>query len=264
MNFNIITLFPEMFDVTLELGVTGRAVVQGKAHVQLINPRHFTEDVHQTVDDRPYGGGDGMLMMMSPLAQALKSLQQKGGLGHVVYLSPQGQRWSDAKARDWGSQKKTVTLICGRYAGVDQRLVSQYVDEEISLGDFVLSGGELAAQVIVDSTLRFVPGVLGNEESPQAESFARGLLEGPSFTRPQKFEELPVPEVLLSGDHAKIEEFRLMMALAFTCLRRPDLLNNKMKGQLLKARDYLKKMSDLELKSCGLTRQQLEGLAEGE
>lgn len=259
MKFQVITLFPDMFQAPLSQGVVGQACKKGRLEVDLINPRNFTEDVHQTVDDRPYGGGDGMVMMGEPLKKALEWHRQSGG--HIVHLSPQGELWSNAMAQSWASQEdRPVTLICSRYAGVDQRFIESYVDQEISIGDYVLSGGELAALVVIDSVARFIPGVLGNENSPYKESFADGLLEAPQFTRPPEFAGLPVPQILFSGHHKNIEAFRYHLSLLKTRLRRPDLLkkmdvSSKQWRQALKTAQGL---PDQELKALGLSRAWLE------
>ena len=175
MRFNVITLFPNLIESVLDAngGVVGQAVSRGDVTIHTVNPRAFTSDLHKTVDDRPFGGGDGMVMLYEPLACALRSLG--GDVGHCVYLTPHGKKWSDQKARNWAKTKKIVTLVCGRYAGVDQRFINDFIDEEISIGDFILSGGELGALVLIDSTSRFLANVLGNSQSAEAESFLPDL-----------------------------------------------------------------------------------------
>lgn len=222
----VVSLFPEMFSAVTEYGVTGRAVKQGLAEVKVWNPRTFTHDKHQTVDDRPYGGGPGMLMMMQPLEDAIiaaKTWADELGESRVVYLSPQGELLSQARAQSLAGQCNLV-LICGRYEGVDERLLEQYVDAEISIGDYVLSGGELAAMVVIDSLLRLIPGALGHVDSAQQDSFSDGLLDCPHYTRPECYQGERVPEVLLSGNHERIRQWRLQQSLIRTHQRRPDLL----------------------------------------
>lgn len=255
MKFNVVTLFPERFESLL--GVVGRAQDQDLLEVRAFNPRSMATDTHQTVDDRPFGGGDGMLMRLEPVLKCLEEISKNEELGKLVYLSPHGQRWSDAKARSWAASAETVTLICGRYGGIDHRLMAQ-IDEEISLGDFVLSGGELAAEAIIDSTARFLPGVLGNTVSSQYESFAEGLLEAPQFTRPRDFKGQVVPEVLLSGHHEKIEQWRLLMSLIVTGLRRPDLIKDP--RLCLEAVEWGLQQDSKELEASGLSIEKLKGL----
>src|SRR5690606_10875256 len=180
-------------------------------------------DRHRTVDDRPYGGGPGMLMQTGPLAQAIEAARREGGAARVCYLSPQGRRLDQSGVRELAGRGRVI-LLCGRYGGIDERIVEKYVDEEWSLGDFVLSGGELAAMAVIDAVTRLVPGALGHEDSAQEDSFAEGLLDHPQYTRPEEFEGLAVPPVLLSGNHAEIARWRLKQRLGRTWLRRPDLL----------------------------------------
>lgn len=220
MRFNVISIFPQIITEALRQGVVGQAVIHGPMAVQVVNPRDFSEGSHQRVDDRPFGGGDGMVLMIDPLLKALESLSDQG---RVVYLSPQGKPWTDRLARDWAKSSQPLTLICGRYAGVDQRFINSHVDDEISIGDYVLSGGELPALVLMDSIARFLPGVLGNAISPHQESFSQDRLEGPVFTRPQNHELGQVPRFLTSGDHRSIERFKQALAVVVTGLRRPDL-----------------------------------------
>lgn len=224
MRIDVVTLFPPMFEAINAYGVTGRAVERGIVELGLWNPRDYTHDRHRTVDDRPYGGGPGMLMKVQPLRDAIhdaKAAQQ--GASHVVYLSPQGRPLDQAGVRELAGHGHLV-LIAGRYEGVDERLIETEVDEEWSIGDYVLSGGELAAMVVIDAIARLLPGALGHEESAQQDSFSDGVLDHPHYTRPESFEGIPVPEVLLSGDHAAIARWREKQALGRTWLRRPELL----------------------------------------
>jgi tRNA (guanine37-N1)-methyltransferase len=235
MRFDVITLFPEMFDA-IRLGVTGRAIDKGLAKLVLWNPRDYTEDVHQTVDDRPYGGGPGMVMKVEPLLAAIQAAKAQNPTSKVVYLSPQGQRFVQATALA-ATQTSGIILIAGRYEGIDERVIRSFVDEEWSLGDFVLSGGELPAMVVIDSMIRLLPGALGHAESAEQDSFSDGLLDCPHYTRPENILDQDVPSVLLSGDHEKIRLWRLQQALGRTWLRRPDLLEgrelNKQEQELL-------------------------------
>lgn len=235
MRFDVITLFPEMFDA-IRLGVTGRAIDKGLAELVLWNPRDYTEDVHQTVDDRPYGGGPGMVMKVEPLLAAIQAAKAQNPTSKVVYLSPQGQRFVQATALA-ATQTSGIILIAGRYEGIDERVIHSFVDEEWSLGDFVLSGGELPAMVVIDSMIRLLPGALGHAESAEQDSFSDGLLDCPHYTRPENILDQDVPSVLLSGDHEKIRLWRLQQALGRTWLRRPDLLEgrelNKQEQKLL-------------------------------
>ncbi|MFN9067752.1 MAG: tRNA (guanosine(37)-N1)-methyltransferase TrmD, partial [Bdellovibrionales bacterium] len=206
MNFQVLTLFPQLIESVLSEGVVGQAFKRKMLGLDLINPRNFAEDIHRSVDDRPYGGGDGMVMLPQVLSTAL--MARPCHADHVIYMSPQGQTLNEKKVSEL-SQQKCLTVICGRYAGVDQRFINQYVDEEISLGDFVLSGGELAALCLIDAVARKLPGVLGHAESADSDSFAAGKgLEGPLFTRPQIWQNEIVPPILLSGDHKKIARWR--------------------------------------------------------
>lgn len=229
MHFDVITLFPEMFDAVTQYGVTRRAAEQGKYVLHTWNPREFTSDKHRSVDDRPYGGGPGMLMMAEPLAQAIaaaKHCQSQAGItkSRVIHLSPQGRPLTHEIVKELLSREEGLILLASRYEGVDERLLRQHVDEELSIGDYVLSGGELAAMVLIDSMVRQLPGVLGDAESAQQDSFVKGLLDCPHYTRPEIYAGEEVPEVLLSGHHAEIEKWRLKQALGRTWQRRPDLL----------------------------------------
>ena len=223
MKIAIISLFPENLTTTLAMGVVGRAIANKTIELTLINPREFSNNVHNTIDDRPFGGGPGMVMLAEPLYQAITSAKQKLGVASkVYYLSPQGKVLNQEMAVDL-SQQDSMILLCGRYEGVDERLIEKYVDAEISLGDYVLSGGELAACVVVDVVGRLLPGVLGHVESSKQDSFSDGLLDCPHYTRPEIWQDSQVPKVLLSGNHAKIAAWRKEQALARTQKRRPDL-----------------------------------------
>ena len=229
MRFDAITLFPEMFDAITQYGVTRRAEEQGKFVLRTWNPREFTSDKHRSVDDRPYGGGPGMLMLAEPLAQAIATAKQSQAHAGVVkscviHLSPQGRQLTHEVVKELLARNDGLILLASRYEGVDERLIRQQVDEELSIGDYVLSGGELAAMVLIDSLVRLLPGVLGDAESAQQDSFVAGLLDCPHYTRPEIFEGEGIPEVLLSGHHAEIEKWRLKQALGRTWQRRPDLL----------------------------------------
>jgi len=222
IRFDVVTLFPEMFAAVTHSGISGRALETGLWSLGLWNPRDFTKDNYRTVDDRPYGGGPGMLMLAEPLEQALDAAKDAGG-GKVIYLSPQGRKLDHEKVMELAGREAT-TLLCGRYEGVDERLLQRRVDEELSLGDYVLSGGELAAMAVIDAVVRQIPGALGGEQSAVEESFVQGLLDGPQYTRPEVHEGVKVPEILLSGHHENIRRWRLKQALGRTWLRRPDLL----------------------------------------
>jgi len=225
MRFDVISLFPSMFDAVSEHGITGRAVREGLLTLRVWNPRDFTEDRHRSVDDRPYGGGPGMVMMIEPLARALQAARQDSAVpAKVLYLSPQGRRLDHAAVLEL-SKRDRVMLLTGRYEGIDERLLEQEVDEEWSLGDYVLSGGELAAMVLIDAITRQLPGALGDEDSAQQDSFVNGLLDCEHYTRPEVYDGHTVPEVLISGDHEKIRRWRLKRSLGRTWLRRPELLD---------------------------------------
>ncbi|HEY7776523.1 MAG TPA: tRNA (guanosine(37)-N1)-methyltransferase TrmD, partial [Kineobactrum sp.] len=227
MQIAVVSLFPEMFSAVSDYGISGRAVQQGIVGFGHCNPRDFTEDRHRTVDDRPFGGGPGMVMKIAPLQRAIAAAREQVVAGaHVVYLSPQGQRFDHRRAVAL-AQLPALILVAGRYEGVDERFIESDIDEELSIGDYVLSGGELAAMVVVDAVIRQLPGVLGHELSAQEDSFANGLLDCPHYTRPEEYQGRAVPEVLLSGDHERIRRWRLKQALGRTLERRPDLLQNR-------------------------------------
>ncbi|MGK2888093.1 MAG: tRNA (guanosine(37)-N1)-methyltransferase TrmD [Candidatus Malihini olakiniferum] len=226
MWIGVVSLFPEMFRAVVDYGVTGRAVKNGLLNVQYWNPRNFTYDRHRTVDDRPYGGGPGMLMMVYPLRDAIHEAKAAAGDGvRVIYLSPQGRKLDQQGVRQLATYQKLI-LVCGRYEGIDDRVIRTEIDEEWSIGDYVLSGGELPAMVLIDSVSRFIPGVLGHESSAEEDSFADGLLDCSHFTRPEVMQGMEVPPVLLSGNHAEIRRWRLKQSLGRTWLRRPELLKN--------------------------------------
>ncbi len=225
MRFDVVTLFPEMFQA-LRLGVTGRAIERGQVELKLWNPRDYTYDVHRTVDDRPYGGGPGMVMKVEPLHAAVLEARQAAPDSPVVHLSPQGRRFDQAAAREMAGRGGLV-LIAGRYEGIDERMIERWVDEEWSIGDYVLSGGELAAMVLMDVVIRLLPGVLGHEDSAAQDSYAEGLLDCPHYTRPEEIDGMRVPAVLLGGNHAQIRRWRLKQALGRTWERRPDLLAHR-------------------------------------
>ncbi|MDZ7782374.1 MAG: tRNA (guanosine(37)-N1)-methyltransferase TrmD [Halioglobus sp.] len=227
MHIALVSLFPQMFDAVGEYGVTGRAVNQGLISLSHLNPRDFTHDVHRTVDDRPYGGGPGMVMKIEPLQGAIAAARAVvGGEGPVIHLSPQGRLFDHARALEL-ARLKSMILVAGRYEGVDERLVAAEVDEELSIGDYVLSGGELAAMVVVDAVTRQLAGALGHELSALEDSFADGLLDCPHYTRPESWGDMRVPSVLLGGNHEAIRRWRLKQALGRTRERRPDLLEGR-------------------------------------
>lgn len=247
MNFDVITLFSSILESVIQNGVIGQAYKKGLFNLKFHNPREWTSDIHRTVDDRPFGGGDGMVMLAEPWAKSIEAILQSDvqaeGAGAegvqsegmqvgqrekpwVVFLSPQGQVLSVNKIKQL-KEKKHLVLICGRYAGLDQRVINKFVDEEISIGDYVLSGGELAAAVLIDTVVRQLPGVLGNSQSADVDSFSdclHGRLEAPVYTRPRDFLEQSVPEILLSGHHDKIQKWREMASFFVTLKKRPDLL----------------------------------------
>ena len=226
MWLGVITLFPEMFRAVTDFGVTGRAVKNGLLELHTWNPRDFTHDRHNTVDDRPYGGGPGMLMMVQPLRDAIHAAKDAAGEGaKVIYLSPQGRKLDQQGVTEL-AQSSRLILVCGRYEGIDERLIQTEVDEEWSIGDYVLSGGELPAMTLIDSVSRLVPGVLGKQASAEQDSFSDGLLDCPHYTRPESLDGVDVPAVLLSGNHEQIRLWRLQQSLGRTLLRRPELLQN--------------------------------------
>ncbi|MBL6702913.1 MAG: tRNA (guanosine(37)-N1)-methyltransferase TrmD [SAR86 cluster bacterium] len=223
MNINIITLFPEIFEA-LNFGLLGQAIDRQDIKINTYNLRDHQINKHGQVDDKPYGGGAGMVLMAEPLEKSLKDIPVDE-VGKVINLSPQGTLFNHKKAKELSSLK-SITIIAGRYEGIDERFISQYIDEEISIGDFVLSGGEFAALNLIDSISRFIPGVIGNKASVEQDSLSQGFLKGPVFTRPENFNSESVPEILLSGDHEKIQEWKDVQALKRTFERRPELLKS--------------------------------------
>lgn len=225
--FDVVTLFPEMFTAVADYGITRRAREQGLWRLALWNPRDFAVDNYRTVDDRPYGGGPGMVMLAEPLEKAIAAARNTQAGGKVIYLSPQGRPLRHERVLEL-AQDVGAILLCGRYEGIDERLIERCVDEEISLGDFVLSGGEIAAMALIDAVVRQLPGALNDADSAVEESFAGGLLDCPHFTRPEVHEGVPVPPVLLSGNHAEIRRWRLKQSLGRTWLRRPELIAHRL------------------------------------
>jgi tRNA (guanine37-N1)-methyltransferase len=223
MKFDILTLFPNMFSSPLRESILGKAIEKGLIQIRTVNIRDFTSDKHQVVDDTPYGGGQGMVMKVEPIARAIESVKSQNPSARTVYLTPQGKPLHQDLARRLSTQPHLI-LLCGRYEGVDERVRESLVDEEISIGDYVLTGGELAAMVVIDAVSRFIPGVLGSDRSAEEDSFYNSLLEYPQYTRPPNFRGHCVPEVLLSGNHSAISLWRRKEALRQTSLRRPDLL----------------------------------------
>ncbi|MFT4650686.1 MAG: tRNA (guanine37-N1)-methyltransferase [Flavobacteriales bacterium] len=226
MRIDVITLFPEMVEQVVNYGVVGRAADQKLIDLQCWNPRDYTVDKHRTVDDRPYGGGPGMLMKVQPLEETIQAVRDKNPQAQVVYLSPQGKPVNqDMLAKQVDAN--AVIFLCGRYEGIDERLIQQEVDQEWSIGDYVISGGELAAMVCIDAMTRLIPGALGHEQSAQQDSFSDGLLDYPHYTRPEEYKGMKVPEVLMNGNHRHIEDWRERQSLGRTWQRRPDLLEHK-------------------------------------
>jgi tRNA (guanine37-N1)-methyltransferase len=223
MRVDVITVFPQLVQQVISCGVVGRAAEQGLLELQCWNPRDYTVDRHRSVDDRPYGGGPGMLMKVQPLQDTIQAVREQNANARLVYLSPQGKLLRQRKLAEQVAQG-SVILLCGRYEGIDERLIQQQVDEEWSLGDYVISGGELAAMVCIDAMTRLLPGALGHDESAQQDSFSEGLLDYPHYTRPEEYQGDRVPQVLVNGNHRDIDTWREQQALGRTWLRRPDLL----------------------------------------
>ncbi|WP_218944243.1 tRNA (guanosine(37)-N1)-methyltransferase TrmD [Marinicella rhabdoformis] len=223
MRLNVITLFPQMVSDALSYGVIGRAIKQGVIELVLFNPRDYAQNKHNTIDDKPFGGGAGMVMMHDPLFRTWQDIKNKGESGPLVFMSPQGQKVTQKLCNDW-SELPALTLLCGRYEGIDQRFLDGYVDEEISLGDYVISGGELAACVLIDAVARQIKGVLGAEESAKTDSFMTSMLAPPQYTRSELLGQSGVPDVLLSGNHKAIAEWKSQQALTVTKQKRPDLI----------------------------------------
>jgi tRNA (guanine37-N1)-methyltransferase len=232
VRIDVITIFPALFAPFREAGVLGQAIGRGEIELVAHDLRDWTTDKHRSVDDIPYGGGPGMVMRPGPLVEAVEAVAGKKGerAARVLLMSPQGATLTQERARELAGERR-LAIVCGRYEGVDQRAVELAIDEELSIGDYVLSGGEAAAMVVIEALTRFVPGVLGNPESTETESFRQGGLEGPQYTRPAEYRGLAVPEVLRSGDHAKIARWRAEQALARTRQRRPDLLGRRSEGE---------------------------------
>lgn len=223
MRFDVVTLFPEMVESVAAVGVLGRAIKNGQIQLNSWNPRDYTQDKHRTVDDRPYGGEAGMLMKVEPLKAAIEDAKKSAADHKVIYMSPQGKPVTQQAVQQLANEPGLI-LIAGRYEGIDERIIDAYVDEEWSIGDYVLSGGELPALVLIDAVARMIPGVLGDENSAQQDSFMQGLLDCPHYTRPEEIDGQTVPDVLLSGNHRDIERWRLQQSLGRTWLRRADLL----------------------------------------
>lgn len=223
MNFTVLTLFPELVAAFFEHGMIGRAMKNGLIKGNWVNIREFTLDRHKTVDDRPYGGGSGMVMKPEPLEAAISFVKEKSPQARVLLMTPQGKRFDQKKARELAIGQEDLIFVCGRYEGIDERVYTLLVDEEISLGDYVMTGGELAAMAMIDSISRMIPGVLGSEASSLSDSFSDNRLEYAQYTRPEVFEEIQVPEVLLSGNHERIRQWRKQSSLQRTFMKRPDL-----------------------------------------
>lgn len=252
-HFQVITLFPEMIHAAMNAGVFSQAQKKDLLTLTTINPRDFTSDVHRTVDDRPFGGGDGMIMMAEPLEKSIAEAKALRA-SKVVYLSPQGKPLTHEKSQEL-SKENGLILVCGRYGGIDQRAIQSAIDEEISIGDYVISGGELAACVLMDAVSRFIPKVLGHHESADKDSFAAGVLEQPNFTRPREYRGIAVPEILLSGDHARIQEWKELVSILVTLAKRPDLLKStSLVPSFKKAQALWSQMDDSEKALLGLDR----------
>ncbi len=224
MRFDVVTLFPELIDVYTKNGIIGRAAENGMFELGAANLRDYSEDKHKKVDDYPYGGGPGMLLKPEPMFKALDAIKKHNS--YVIYLSPKGSLFNQKKARELSS-KEHIVLIAGHYEGIDQRIIDRYVDEEISMGDYVLTSGELPVLTVIDAVVRLIPGVLGSDESSVEESHSSNLLEYPQYTRPESYLGMDVPEILLSGHHKKIEEWRRFKAIEATLERRPDMIKDE-------------------------------------
>jgi tRNA (guanine37-N1)-methyltransferase len=250
LHFDVVTLFPEMFAAVTGAGISRRALERGLWQLSAWNPRDWAENAYRTVDDRPFGGGPGMLMMAGPLEKAIAAAKAARCGGKVIYFSPQGRTLTHGRVCELAATEGAI-LLCGRYEGVDERLIGRCVDEEISLGDFVLSGGELAAMALIDACVRQLPGALNDDASAVEESFVAGLLDCPHYTRPEVYEGMAVPEVLLSGHHEKIRRWRLKMSLARTRERRPELFADWLTHRTLSAEEaqLLREIETEEL--CG-------------
>ena len=256
MRFDAITLFPSMFSAIVEHGITQRAHVEGLWSLRTWNPRDFVTDAHRTIDDRPFGGGPGMVMMAQPLADAVAAVRKDGGGAKVIALAPNGDRLTDARVRRYAEAGESLALVCGRYEGIDQRFIDVCVDEIISIGDFVLSGGEVAAMALIDAVVRQLPGAL-KEASAADESFASGLLDAQHYTRPENWKGNAVPQVLLSGHHAQIAQWRRSQALALTARQRPDMIERARSAGQLSALDEMQ-LSEKQSSEKQLNQRQLE------
>ncbi len=245
LQIDVITLFPEMIENAASYGVLGQALKGDLIKVSSHTPREFAQDRHRTVDDRPFGGGDGMIMLSEPLEKTLQKVKHKNS--KVIYMSPQGDVLTDAKSRLLAKEEHLV-IICGRYGGIDQRIINSYVDEEISIGDYVLSGGELGALVVIDAVSRMIPGVLGHSDSADQDSFSGGLLEHPNFTRPRQYLDEEVPEVLLGGNHKLIGEWKQKVSALVTLVKRPDLFQTYLEEENAKYKLLKKKKTEAPLK----------------
>lgn len=248
MRFDVLTLFPDLVDQVRQWGIAGRAHRDGLFQLHCWNPRDFTTDVHRTVDGRPFGGGPGMVMMYQPLADAISKAQQDGPQALVVYLSPQGTPLTQAAVNRFAKLERLI-LVSGRYEGIDERFIESHVDEEWSMGDYVVSGGELPAMMLIDAVVRQLPGALGHADSARQDSFMEGVLDCPHYTRPEKIEGTSVPEVLLGGHHARITAWRRKQALLRTLQRRPELLESA--GLDENDRQLLRELSKTELRDIG-------------
>ena len=260
MKFVTVSLLPELIEANFRQGVVATAWQKNLIQIQNFQPREQVQDVHKTVDDRPFGGGDGMIMMAEPLAATIELAKAAAPKAKVLAMSAHGRPWTNAQAQELSDQSEVI-LVCGRYGGFDQRLLNEYVDQEVSIGDYVLSGGELAAAVIIDSTSRWVPGVLGHSESANSDSFNNAWLEEPAFTRPREWRGQEVPEILLSGNHAKIAEWKRTLRYLNTWYKRPDLfkshhLNAK---ELQNLKKFWESLSPADRKSLGLSSMSWEG-----
>ena len=246
MRFDVVSLFGSMFSAVSEEGITSRARRRGLWDLKIWNPRDFVSDVHRTIDDRPFGGGPGMVMMAEPLACSIEAIRNSGNQGKVISFAPNGRKLDDEWVRQTVAKNEDLILICGRYEGIDERFLESYVDDQISIGDFVLSGGELAAMVLIDSVVRQLPGAL-KDMSTLDESFATGLLDAPHYTRPEVWRGKSVPEVLLSGHHQKIQDWTREKALKITHTKRPDLITIARSKNLLSEKDeqYLRTIDQL-------------------
>jgi tRNA (guanine37-N1)-methyltransferase len=270
VKFTVISLFPDLISEVLKVGVVGQSIAKQKIFLEALTPRSWTQDVHKTVDDRPFGGGDGMVLMAEPLSRCIEDVLQKSSSNPLappprkIFLSPQGRKLTHEFVMEL-AQEQHLILLCGRYAGVDQRLLNQYNFEELSIGDYVLSGGDLAALVVIEAVARQIPGVLGHEASSSQDSFAGdGLLEAPCYTRPREWREQNVPEFLLTGNHSQICEDRWFLGVVVTFVKRRDLFDAYIERQAVKKKvwqrsfDKLAALPNNELTSLGLARKNLE------